>query len=238
MAGRSLVWPGLAAALGFVLLCGLGIWQLQRLAWKEALLADMAERMAAPAEPLPEETAWPALDPGGYDYRHVKVTGRFIHAQEAHVFRPRDGEPGYLILTPLQLSSGAYVIVNRGFVPQAEKDPSTRRAGLTPGTLILTGLMRPPEARNLFTPADDPLANIWFTRDPAAIAAHAALAPVAPFTIDADFEHDSAVLPRGGATVVAIRNDHFAYAITWFGLAVALAGVFGTFAWRKLRKTG
>jgi surfeit locus 1 family protein len=238
MAVRSLMWPGLAAAIGFAILCGLGIWQLQRLAWKEGLLADMAARMAAPAVPLPSEAAWASLDSGQYDYRHVQVSGRFVHAKEALVFRPRDGEPGYLVMTPLALGSGSYVIVNRGFVPEAAKDPTNRTAGLLAGTVSLTGLMRPPEGRNLFTPADDPDGNIWFTRDPAAIAAHAGLSPVAPFTIDADLERDTQTLPRGGATLVAIRNDHFAYAMTWFGLAAALAGVFGTFAWRKLRESG
>ncbi len=207
-AARALVWPGIAAALAIGFLGGLGVWQLQRLAWKEALLADMAARMSAPAEPLPNEASWPQLDPGNYDYRHVRVSGSFVHEKEAHVFRPRNGEPGYLVLTPLRLSSGFYVIVNRGFVPQAAKDPSTRSAGLSPGTLSLTGLMRPPEGRNFFTPSDEPENNIWYTRDPAQIAAHAGLTPVAPFTIDADFDRQRNSLPRGGSTLVAIRNDH------------------------------
>lgn len=237
-AARGLFWPGTAAALGVGLLCGLGVWQLQRLAWKETLLADMAARMGAPAEPLPSEAGWPQLDPGNYDYRHVQVSGSFVHEKEAHVFRARDGEPGYLVLTPMRLSSGSFVIVNRGFVPQAAKASSARSAGLTPGTVSLTGLMRPPEGRNFFTPADDPANNIWFTRDPGQIAAHAGLAPVAPFTIDADLDPQRDSLPRGGGTLVALRNDHFAYALTWFGLAAALAGVFGTLAWRQLRKTG
>lgn len=237
MAVRKLLWPAVATAIAFSLLCALGVWQLHRLAWKEALLSEIAARSSAPAVPVPAEIDWPRLDPAAYDYRHVSVSGTFLHDKEAHVFRPTNNEPGYLILTPLRLSSGAYVIVNRGFVPQAAKDPAKRAAGQPPGTVSLSGLMRPPESRNLFTPNDDPGQNIWFTRDPAGIAASLGLAPVAPFSIDADRNAESPALPRGGATLLAIRNDHFAYALTWFGLAAALAGVFATFAWRQLRKT-
>lgn len=95
-------------------------------------------------------------------------------------------QPGYLVLTPLRLTSGAYVIVNRGFVPFDRKEQSTRLAGLIQGETKITGLMRQPEARNFFTPADDLAAGTYFTRDPDLIAKHFGLAPAAPFGIDAD----------------------------------------------------
>jgi surfeit locus 1 family protein len=128
------------------------------------------------------------------------------------------------------LPDGTAVIVNRGFVPSAAKEPTSHAP--PPGEATITGLMREPEPRNLFTPADQPDKNLWFTRDPGAIAAHFGLPRAAPFSVDADHSSDSEALPHGGTTVIAFPNNHLAYALTWFGLAAALAGVFGAWAWR------
>jgi surfeit locus 1 family protein len=232
---RSLVWPALAALAGIAVLISLGTWQLHRLAWKEALIARIQARVHAPAAPLPPPSEWGALKPDDYEYRHVSLRGRF-DSREALVFRgsgPDAGEgPGYLVLAPLILPEGAAVIVNRGFVPSAAKEPATHAP--PHGEVAVTGLMREPEARNLFTPADQPEKNLWFTRDPGAIAAHFGLSRAAPFSVDADFSGDPKVLPRGGTTVIAFSNNHIGYALTWFGLALALAGVFGAWAWRRL----
>lgn len=239
---RSLIAPGLAFLLAFGLLIGLGVWQLRRLAWKEGLLRAIAERTTAAPVPVPPEQAWASLQPDQYAYRHVEVTGTFEHAAEAHVFRPLSPEAargpykgvGDLVLTPLRLADGSAVIVNRGFVPEERVDPATRAAGQVTGPVMVTGLMREPETRNLFTPADDPKANMWFTRDPAAIAATFHLARVAPFTIDADRSDVPGGLPQGGETVLDIPNNHLSYALTWFGLAGGLCLVFAAFAWRRL----
>jgi surfeit locus 1 family protein len=206
-------------------LCGLGVWQLQRLSFKEALLARMAERIDAPASALPAETEWAHLSPDEYEYRHVKLAGTFEHDKEALVFRPLAGGVGYLVLTPLRLPSGAHVIINRGFVPSDKKSPSSRLEGETSGTIEVTGLMRSPEERNLFTPADSPQTGIWFTRDPLLIAKTFHVATAAPFTVDADATAAADRLPRAGTTVLAIPNNHLSYALTWFGLAAALAAV-------------
>jgi surfeit locus 1 family protein len=93
--------------------------------------------------------------------------------------------------------------------------------------------MRSPQERNLFTPADDPQKGLYFTRDPALIAAHFDLRDPAPFTIDEDAEPVPGGLPQGGTTVIDIPNDHFEYALTWFGLAAALAGVYIAFVLKK-----
>jgi surfeit locus 1 family protein len=91
-----------------------------------------------------------------------------------------------------------------------------------------------PEAPNLFTPSNDPARGEWFVRDPRAIAAAFALTRVAPFTIDADATPNPGGLPAGGETRLNFPNNHLGYALTWFGLAAALAGVFGAFAWQRL----
>ena len=229
------------AALGFCLLTGLGLWQLRRLAQKEALLAAIAERSAAPLLALPLASEWTGLIPGDYGYRHVTASGVLQHGKEALVFRLLEGgktrlsEPGFLVLTPLRLATGETVIVNRGFVPQALRDPATRASGQTAGGVKVTGLMRPPEPRNLFTPVDQPAQGLWYTRDPASIAAARGLTQVAPFTIDADAAPNPGGWPLGGQTVLAIRNDHLSYALTWFGLAATLLGVFAALAWKRVR---
>lgn len=238
---RSLVAATLAALAAFAILVSLGIWQMQRLAWKEALLAEIDSRIHASPQPLPPSAEWPSLEPDDYEYRHVRVSGTFEHDHEALVFLGDSGlenlpDPGYLVLTPLRLEDGTHVIVNRGFVPTDRQDTASRAAGQIAGLVTVTGLMRSPQERNLFTPADDPQKGLYFTRDPALIAAHFRLGNPAPFTIDEDAEPVPGGLPQGGTTVLDVPNNHFEYALTWFGLAAALAGVYIAFVLKKTRQ--
>ena len=236
--GRSRIAAALATLVAFAILISLGVWQLQRLAWKEGLLTQIDARMHAEPQPLPPSAQWASLNPDDYEYRHVRVTGTFENDHEALVFLGVSGFrdvtwPGYLVLTPLRLEDGSHVIVNRGFVPGDLKDPASRLAGEITGSVTVTGLMRSPEERNLFTPADDPQKGVYFTRDPALIAAHFALHAPAPFTIDEAAEPVPGGFPRGGTTTVDIPNNHFGYALTWFGLAAALVGVYVTSIFKK-----
>ncbi|MGP0057932.1 MAG: SURF1 family protein [Beijerinckiaceae bacterium] len=227
--GRGLLWPAVFTLVVGAMLVSLGVWQLHRLAWKEALIAEIAARADAAPVPLPPEALWPLLEPENYGYRHVEVTGYYEHDKEALVFRaggPNGMGPGYLVLTPLRLDTGAHVIVNRGFVAQDRKDPAQRAAGQIEGEIHVRGLMRPPEPRDFFTPADSPEKGTYFTRDPALIAAHFGLVRPAPFSLDADDLAVPGGWPKGGATVRIMPNNHLGYAITWFGLAAALVGVF------------
>ena len=224
----------ISTLLGFAFLMGLGLWQLQRLSWKEALIAQIAARRDMAPTPLPPQSQWSSLKPRDYDYRRVTLRGQFDHAHEAYLFRASPtgaaGEgPGYEVLTPLRLSTGGVVIVNRGFVPAEKKDPAMRPQSQQVGEVAVTGLMRPPEVRNFFTPPDEPSKNLWFTRDPLAIAAQAGVT-AAPFAIDADAAPNPGGWPKGGATVFSIPNNHLSYALTWFALAgtlLAVALVFG-----------
>ncbi|HUI20111.1 MAG TPA: SURF1 family protein [Methylocella sp.] len=235
----SLFWPAVSTCVAIAILLSLGVWQLHRLEWKEGLIARIEARANTAPQPLPSIEEWPNLRPEDYEYRHVTLTGTFNHGQEALVFQPSGGaagkEPGYLVLTPLGLKSGGYVIVNRGFVPMDHKEQSSRLAGQLQGETEVTGLMRQPETRGFFTPADDPAAGHFFTRDPGLIAKHFGLAPAAPFSIDAD----STSFPRGWpATTPNLPNNHLAYALTWFGLALAALGVFAAFARQRLGGAG
>ena len=235
---RPLIAPAIATVLMGAFLIGLGIWQLHRLAWKDGLIAEIEARTTAPPQPLPPAPQWPGLKPSDYEYRHVTAQGTFDNDKETLVFRPTEDGPGYLVMTPLALVGGGTVIVDRGWVPDRLKARTTRAAGDPTGAVTVTGLMRGPEPRNLFTPADDPKTGQFFTRDPVTIAARDGI-EAAPFTIDADATPNPGGWPRGGTTVLEIPNNHFAYAMTWFGLALGLFGVFGSFAWKRLnRDTG
>lgn len=236
-----LIAPGISALLAFGLLCGLGLWQLQRLAWKEALIARVAARTQVSfAPPAPAERDWPKVNAEGDEYRRVRVTGAFRHDREALCWallsdaHGKFSGPGYWVLTPLVLADGATILVNRGFVPLDRADPNSRREGEMTGTVTVTGLLRLPEKRSWFTPADDPAAHLWQERDPAAIAAAYGLSRVAPFFIDADDTPNPGGLPQGGETKLVFPNRHLEYALTWFGLALALAAVFAAFAWKQL----
>lgn len=233
---RSLVVPALCTALMATLLVGLGIWQLHRLSWKEGILARIEARTKAPVQSLPLRGDWSALKPEDYEYRRVSLDGTFLDGKTALVFHNAPDGPGYLVMTPLRLKEGGTVIVNRGYVPSARKDVAVRPEGRDQEAHV-TGLMRQPEPRNLFTPADDIDTGIFFTRDPLAIARFDHLSDTAPFTVDADATPNESGWPRGGTTELAIPNNHLSYALTWFGLAAGLLGVFFSFAWKRFAST-
>ncbi len=232
--GKRLGVFAFAAAIGFAILCGLGVWQLQRLAGKTELIGQVETRIALPPIAAPGPGDWPALDFGDADYLPVVLQGAFRHDAEAHVFvsltAPHGplGGSGYFVLTPLLTAEGWWVIVNRGFVPEDGKDPATRSEGQREGPVEIVGLLRRPQGRNAFTPADDIAGNVWFTRDPASVGAAFGIPAVAlaPYYVDAAY--DAAApggLPQGGETTITFANNHLQYALTWFGLALCLAAV-------------
>ncbi|KAA2234104.1 SURF1 family protein [Salinarimonas soli] len=240
MRWRSLLLPGLVALAALAVLLGLGTWQLERLAWKNDLLARIEARAYGEPGAIPPESAWDRFSPEEDEYRRVRLTGTFLHDRETAVhglMSASRGQPvqGYYILTPLRLPDGAIVVVNRGFVPTERRDPATRPEGQIPGETSVTGLLRRPEERTAFVPENAPAREDWFTRDPAAIAAARGLARVAPFIVDADAAPVPGGLPRGGQTVLRLVNNHLQYALTWYGIALTLLGVFAAFAWRRLR---
>ncbi len=238
---RGLLLLSALAAVGLAVLVGLGFWQLERRVWKEDLIARVEARTKAPAVPIPAEANWPNVSASRDEYRRVSASGRFQHAREALVYtvlpepKGRFSGQGYWVLTPLELANGAIVIINRGFVPLERKDPASRREGQSEGPVMVTGLLRMPEVTTWFTPANEPARGVWYQRDPAEIARHFGLARVASFMIDADAAPIPGLLPQGGETRLVFANTHLGYALTWFGLALALLGVFTVFAWQRLR---
>lgn len=238
---RGLVIPGLLTLLVLAVLISLGNWQMRRLAWKEALIARVEARVHAEPVALPPKGEWASLADPQAEYMRVRLSGIFLHGDEAHVYavlsEPRGpaGGQGWWVMTPLALDDGSFVLVNRGFVPRERKGPQTRLQGQVSGRVTLTGLVRAPESGNYFTPDDNPTANIWFRRDPKAIAEAVGLPPdaVAPFFVDAE-ETAPGGLPQGGETRLTFPNNHLQYALTWYALAVALCVMFALFVRRRL----
>jgi surfeit locus 1 family protein len=239
----KLIAPAVAAAVACAILVGLGIWQVERLAWKEALIAQVTSRMTAKPVAAPGPIVWSGLDVPALEYQPVTVHGQFRNGDEAHVVytltSPKGpiGGVGYEVMTPLVTDEGWIVYVNRGFVPAAKRDPSTRAASQIEGETTVTGLVRRPADRSWFMPGDDAAKNQWFSRDPALFAAAANLTgDIAPYLIDANYDPAApGGIPQGGETIVEFPNNHLGYALTWFGLAACCAGVFVAFAVGRLR---
>ncbi len=239
-------WFGLLvpALLAFAVLIGLGTWQLERKAWKESLIAALNERVAAAPSALPAPAAWPRLDQASEEFRRVTFGATFDHGNEALVyaaasaFRPDVSGPGYWVFTPARLAGGALVMVNRGFVPEARRDPASRAQGQVAGAVEITGALRWPEPRSFFSPADNPQKNLWFVRDPLAIATAKGIGPIAPFYVEQESPVPPGGLPQPGKIVATLRNAHLQYAITWYGLAGVLVVMFVVWARASLRDAG
>lgn len=228
-------YPGLtiACAVMFGVLCWLGAWQLERLQWKLNLIATVNEHLAAAPLSLDQVMA---MTPDQAQYRRVTLTGRFDHAKEAYVFTMGEGgAPLYHVLTPFRTDNGKLLLVDRGAVPKDRFDPRTRPAGNVEGPTRVTGVWRVPDAPGRFTPAPDVRKRIWYARDTAAIAAADHLHFAAPVVIEADATPNPGGWPRGGQTVVSFRNQHLSYAVTWFGLAAVLLGVWIAYHISKVR---
>jgi surfeit locus 1 family protein len=234
---RSLLGAGLATLAALAILVSLGAWQLERRAWKQELVDRIEARAHGEAGAIVPEPRWPAWRAEEHEFRHVRLTGTALHDKEVLVHGLMSGQPGspvqgFYIFTPVRLASGAVVMLNRGFVPSELRDP-VRRPEAQGSTITVTGLVRAPEARGWFMPENRPERDDWFTRDVAAMAQARGLERVAPFWIDADPAPNATGWPRPGQTRLSIPNNHLQYALTWFGLALTLVGVFGAWAWRR-----
>lgn len=232
---RPPFWATILTIIGLLILCALGTWQLQRLAWKEGLLAQLS--LAATQPPVGgavlladttggQDLAWrPAAVYGLYDTTHAFLVGP----------RTRDGAAGYHLITPLQIAEDdappATLLVNRGWVPAMPEE-------LPAGFLTVHGLLRLPENANMFVPANDPANNQWFRIDIAQIATEMSLQNILPYVLYAEGEDPAdPVMTVGGAYHDAggprLPNNHRGYAFFWFAMAGVLAAIY---ALRFLRR--
>jgi surfeit locus 1 family protein len=209
--------------LAAALFLALGVWQVERRAWKLDLIASVDRRVHLAARPAPGPADWPTLSAAAEAYAHIRASGTLLNDRETLVQAVTEFGPGYWVVVPLRTEEGWTLLVNRGFVPSDRRDAGTRPGGPV-GTVTVTGLLRAPEPGGAFLQTNNPAGDRWFSRDVAAIAAARGLGAVAPYFLDADATPNPGGLPVGGLTIIAFRNSHLIYAITWFVLAV-LSGV-------------
>jgi surfeit locus 1 family protein len=229
-----------AAFACILVLSGLGIWQLDRKTWKENLITTLNARLGSAPKDLPPRASWARLREDSEEFRRVAFPAEFLDGEEALVYtagsslRPDVKGPGYWVFAPARLAGGSIILINRGFVSDDRKDPATRVEGAPHGIVDLVGVMRWPEKRNSFTPPDDPDKGLWYLRDSNSIAAAKKWATAAPFYIDQEEPAPTGGFPKPGKLEVHLTDNHLQYAITWFGLALALAGVYVAWLARRL----
>ena len=246
----------LVAASLFVGLLALGGWQIQRLGWKQALISRVEQQLQAPPVAAPGALEWAAINRSDDEYRRVQVTGQFDHSRETLVRASTVLGSGFWVLTPLQTASGFWLIINRGFIPNEQRERRADRR--VTGLQQVSGLLRLSEPGGSFLQANDSLAGRWYSRDVAAIASSTGLGkagtePVAPYFVDAALvpgpigvapatgardKPDASAWPRAGLTVLNFHNNHVVYALTWFVLAAMVAAAAAYLIWteRLLRR--
>ncbi|PCK84934.1 cytochrome c oxidase assembly protein [Rhizobium sophoriradicis] len=233
---RLPVITGVLVLIALAILISLGTWQVERLHWKEGLLADIAARQAAAPVPLADIEAI-AASGGDIEYRKVTATGRYINNKERHFFATWRGQTGFYVYTPLELADGRVLFVNRGFVPYENKEPEMRMQGQLTDQQTVTGLARAklPGKPSSLVPDNDVAKNIFYWKDLHVMADSVGLEKgrVIPFFVDADSAPNPAGLPIGGVTQVDLPNDHLQYAFTWYGLAAVLVVVVAISWFRK-----
>jgi cytochrome oxidase assembly protein ShyY1 len=231
---RRLLVPTAFTIAGLAILVSLGVWQLQRKEWKEALIASLDTQLKAAPMPLPAFSQWNELTRDNSEFRRVSLRAEYIaDAKPAYLYtgasalRDDVKQPGYFVFAPARSADGQAVVVNRGYVP------ADRKSQPPAGMAAITGYIRWPEAPGWFVSERDSSGDVWFVRDPAAMAKARGWGPVAPFYIDQEAPVPPGGFPKPGALTVRLRNDHLGYALTWFGLAGALAAVFLLWAARE-----
>jgi surfeit locus 1 family protein len=225
---KPLLVPTLWLIPMFAILCGLGTWQIQRLHWKESLLAKIHAGLTA--SPVPLRSVLPALDPShidNADYRRVTVHGLFENGEEMFFFTTgAGGDAVYHVLTPFLMDDGHTLLVDRGYIPLELQGTAALKAGDLNGPRAIVGVIRAPAAPNWFAPPIDKAKRIVHTRDPATLAKAFGIRNVFPMFLEADATPNPGGWPMGGVTVVDLPNNHLQYAITWFGLALGLLSVY------------
>ena len=246
---RNAAGFGAFTLLMVALFVGLGVWQLQRRIEKHALIAALTEQLAAPPQGLPSPSQWNTLKPASDEFRRVRFAATYQPLPDAMVYssgsavRGDISGPGTWAFLPARLSDGETVVVNAGFVQNTmqDRDVEDRAVArlITHEPVTLTGYIRFPEAAGVLTPKENTAKRLWFTRDHLAMARALGWGegdkPVAPFYIDLEQPAPVSGVPKPGPLEVHLKDDHMQYAITWFGLAIAVVVAFGVWLWGQRR---
>ncbi len=223
---RPRLWPSLMTAFALAVLVAMGGWQLERLEWKRGLIAEMTQRMAAPAIALPP----PPVDAAALRYRPIRLQGRFRHDRELYLeARIHKGRAGLHLVTPMALGDGRVVLVDRGWVPLKRRRPETRPEGQIGGPVSLTATLRTGgwKGYDFLRPENDPAGNVWVWMELPRMAESVGLGGVeSGYYLVADAAPNPGGLPIGRAPGVELPNNHLGYAITWYALALVLLVIY------------
>ncbi len=221
------LWPTVLTALMLVVLLGLGTWQVQRLQWKENLIATIEVRThEAPINVVN------ISDPKVADYRSAEASGIFQHDHEFYMTAiSLSGEGGYHVLTPLQLDNGQYLLVDRGWIPYDLK--GSGKYFQQAGSVTVKGLLRIPTL-GWMTPKQDYVKGTWYGIDLQAMADSVGISAFMPFVLQVDNTPNPGGYPVGGQTRITLPNNHLIYAITWYSLALVLLVIYGVSGYRKV----
>lgn len=213
------------AFIVFVVMVGLGNWQVQRLAWKLDLIEAVETRAFAAEVPAPSGQVTEEAD----EYTRIEATGTFAYAETRRVKAVTDLGLGFWLMTPLETAEQT-IWVNRGFIPQKFDG-----VVLEPeGPQRVTGLLRITEPEGTLLETNDPAADRWVARDIAVLSEVAGLSTETYF-IDADHLTAPGTFPRGGLTIVEFRNSHLSYALTWYAMALLFAAGMVYVIWDRVR---
>ncbi len=227
---RFSLWPTLMSVPAVIVMIGLGVWQLDRLAWKTALMDRIAERTAQ--EPVPFDRL--SQDPAQDEYTPVRLRGSFVHDQELYLAaRSRNNNVGFHVITPFVLTNGMAVLVNRGWVPSERKDPATRAEGQIKGDTDVVALVRLSQKQGMMQPDNDAAKNVWFFVDVPAMRDAAGVATEVDYWFEAGPAPNPGGFPIGGQTRISLPNDHLQYAVTWFVFAATLTVIFLIYSYRR-----
>lgn len=228
--GPAIYVAGLVALLLFAGFMALGIWQIERRAWKLQLIEQVAARAHAVPVAPPGPASWGAITATNDAYRRIRLDGTLDNGRETLVRAATALGSGYWVVTPLRTAQGFTVLVNRGYV-----SPEQRAAHAKPtGPVTITGYLRITEPNGGFLRSNDPAAGNWYSRDVAAIAKAHGLTKIAPYFVDAD--KSGAAAPIGGLTIIAFPNNHLVYMLTWFALAAMTVFAFVVFVRHDRRR--
>jgi surfeit locus 1 family protein len=220
---RRMILPLIFGIAGMAILLALGIWQVQRLAWKQAVLATISTRLEAAPVALPVSP-----DPAADLYLAVTVSGRFTGAMIDVLTSRKEIGAGYRVVEAFETGDGRRIMVDRGFLPIEDRD----RARVA-GAATVVGTLNWPDETDRFTPPPDPASGMWFARDVPAMAEALGAEPV---LVVARSQTGDGIEPMPVDTS-GIPNDHLSYAITWFSLAAVWMGMTVLLLWRIRRRT-
>lgn len=222
MTFRPLFWPTFFAIPALLILLMLGTWQVNRLTWKTALIEEFQTRSQA-------EAIYPAFEGPAIEFQRVALAGRFLHDKTIYLTgRTYEGNAGFHVVTAFQSVAGDVFLVNRGWVSEGYREPEKRPFSMTTDEITLDGIVRLSQRQGYFVPDNEPEAGFWFTMKPEEVARYLEMEQAQTgYYIDVVRQPDTELtLPIAAEVKIEVRNSHLNYAVTWYGIALSLIGVY------------